>query len=373
MSTITTTYNGVTDPCCALVIEAIQLANSNVNAMRPVGALMALMSPENRGTFRLNLDPNKDRPTAGSFRKVYTKDIRPVCDQDTDADDACALPVFSGGDDIENNYVYAEHEIDLSIKREIDLDLEEFQRFCTNPTQYIADKLLAFRSGVWEEINAKTIGRIIAYQAAYENQSGADNSIDDPINVSFLTPNSAGGFMFDPTGYSKLKDEYAKLGYAYVAPIIVGGSQLSVLQSNSAFMGGTNVNGVTSSSVPNLYVDYGVDTAFADGDNHLLTWKQGALQLVNVNAISDAMVATSALNVRERSRVTSPFGDGLTWDYYFDVAPSGCEYKIKFQAWFDVIQPVPYDETCAKAPVLHFLTGCTANTCPDSGSGGSGI
>jgi len=373
MSTINTSFNSITNSCAGITILAIDKLNSNAEVVKPTGSWSALTSPLNIGTFTLQLDPNKGRPsTADSFRKVYTKDIKPVCDQDTTADSACANPSFNGGDDVAGNYVFAQHLIEMSIKREIDLDDQEFEAFSINQEQYIADRLMAFRPSVLEELNTKVNERLVTYMASYSDQTAPDNSISDPKSVSFLVPNLAGGFVFDPTGYAKIKDEYNKLGYSYISPIVAGGSQLSVFQTNSAFMGGTNVNGVTSTSVPNLFVDYGVDTVMNDGTNHLFTWKPGALQIVTANAITDQMIKNSVPNLRERMRVTSPFGDGMTWDYFYDVAPSGCERKIKFQLWFDVIQPVPYDETCAKAPVLHFNTGCTANTCTNSGTSGAG-
>lgn len=373
MSTINTAYNSITDSTCALTVLAIEKVNSNTEVLKTIGSWQALTSPLNKGTFTLNLDPNKGRPTTvDSFRKIYTKDIKPICDQDTEADDACANPTFGSGDDVAGNYVFAQHLIDLSIKREIALDDQEFENFCINQEQYIADRLLAFRSGVLEELNLKVNQRLVTYMARYSDQTAPDNSVSEPKSVSFLVPNGAGGFVFDPTGYAKIKDEYNKLGYSYVSPIVVGGSQLSVFQTNASFMGGTNVNGVTSTSVPNLFVDYGVDSVMNDGNNHLFTWRPGALQVVSANAITDQMIRNSVPNQRERMRVTSPFGDGLTWDYYYDVAANGCDRTIKFQLWFDVIEPVPYDETCAKAPVLHFLTGCTANSCASSGYSGDG-
>jgi hypothetical protein len=45
--------------------------------------------------------------------------------------------LFSGGDNVAGAYVFAQHLIDLSIKREIDLDDEEFENFCINQEQYI--------------------------------------------------------------------------------------------------------------------------------------------------------------------------------------------------------------------------------------------
>ena len=117
MSTINTAYNSITDSTCALTVLAIEKVNSNTEVLKPIGSWQALTSPLNKGTFTLNLDPNKGRPTTvDSFRKIYTKDIKPICDQDTEADDACANPTFGSGDDVAGNYVFAQHLIDLSIK-----------------------------------------------------------------------------------------------------------------------------------------------------------------------------------------------------------------------------------------------------------------
>jgi len=365
MSTISTAYNSGIDSCCAKVVVAIDQINSSANVAQPTGVLNALISPENKGTFELVLDPNKDRPTEDSFRKVYTKDVAPVCNQDTTADSACATPTFTP-DTLSNAYIHAEHEINSSIKREIVLDLNGFKAFCVNPTEYIANRLLAFRAGVWAEINTKLISTVAGYVGAYADQTSPANSISAPKSVSFLTPGAIAGFSFDPTGYGKIKDEFAKLGYAYEAPIVVGGSQLSVLQSNAGYYTGANLNGVVGAAIPNLYVDYGVDTYFGDGINHAITWKPGAVQVATVNDISDAMIQLSIPNQRERMRVASPFGDPFTWDFYFDIDATGCQYKLKWQLWFDALLPVPYDGTCAKKPVLNFTINCDGNTCPDS-------
>jgi hypothetical protein len=282
--------------------------NSNTEVQKPVGSWLALTSPLNKGTFSLQLDPNKGRPsTVDSFRKVYTKDIQTSMRPRYDSRSCLCNPSFGGGDNVAGTYVFAQHLIDLSIKREIDLDDEEFENFCINQEQYIADKLSAFRGGVLDELNTKVNERLVTYMAAYSDQTAPDNSISDPKSVSFLVPNSAGGFVFDPTGYAKVKDEYNKLGYSYCTDCSWWFSIKLYSKLSSAFIGGTNVNGVTSTSVPNLFVDYGVDAVMNDGANHLFTWKPGALQVVSANAITDQMIKNSVPNMRERMRVTSPF------------------------------------------------------------------
>jgi hypothetical protein len=53
-------------------------------------------------------------------------------------------------------------------------------------------------------------------------------------------------------------------------------------------------------------------------------------------------------NQRERMRVASPFGDPFTWDFYFDTDATGCQYKLKWQLWFDALFPVLNDGTLLK-------------------------
>jgi len=359
MSTIATVYNSVNDSCCAKVIIAIDKMNSQTNVLQPTGLLNALKSTENTAGFKLELDPNKDRPTSGSFRKVYTKDVAPSCNETSVADDVCSVPTFTP-DNVASLYKFVEHTVDIPIKREITMDLAEFQKFCISPDEYLADKLMSMRSGVWQEINKNISGRVLAYMGAYYGQVTPANSVSAPKQINLFN---------DPTlgysGFGLIKDEYAKLGYIE-NPIIVGGSLVSNALNANANGNGFKQSGYAPTFLPNGFVDYQIDSEIADGANHLFTWAPRSLQFVSTTEITDAMIKNSVINSRERNRVTSPFGDGMVWDYFYDVDPTGCLMKIRFQTWYDVIAPVPYDNVCAKKPILHFLTGCTPNACPDS-------
>lgn len=359
MSTINTAHNEINDSCCAKVVVAIDKMNSQTKILRPTGVLNALTSDDNKQGFKLNLSPNKDRPTADSFRKVYTSDLAPICNQDTTADSACALPTFVNSDVLTSKR-FVEHTIDLSIKRDITLDVNDFKKFCDTPDEFIANQLMRMRSSVWQEINRKVIQRVIAYMGQYYGQVTPDNSLSLPKQINLFNDPVLGY-----SGFGLIKDEYAKLGYLE-NPIIVGGSLVANALNANANGNGFNQAGYAPTFLPNGYVDYELDVAFSDGFNHLLTWGPGSLQLVTVNEVSDDMIRLSEKNRQERFRVKSPFGDGFMWDYYFDKSPNGCQYVMKWQLWFDVICPVPYDGDCAKKPTLHFLTGCTPNACPDS-------
>jgi len=368
MGTISTAFNAITNASCAeIVIDITETALSTSNLGTPQGFLGAVTSAENVGSFELALNPNKDRPSAGSFTKVYTSDTIPLCNQDTEAGGACATPSYTP-DDVASKFKAVEHQVNESIQRKITMDLEAFQSFCISPAEYLRKRLLAMRQGVVAEINGKLVPKAIAYAGAYAN---GVSSVTPSVNVSFITANANGGYMFDPTGYAKIKDEYARIGSPYNTPFIVGGSHVGTLETFNGFtQGGTNVNGVTRTAIPNLWLDYTVDEVFADGNNNLVTWSPGVLQAVGTSAISDAMIALSVPNFREKMRVPDPFGTGLMgdWDFYFDVDSTGCIYEMRWEKYFDLITPVPYG-TCANKPILNFTVDCEGNACPDSGSG----
>jgi len=362
MSTINTAYNAVQDSCCAKVVQAIDAMKSQTNVVKPAGTLSALISPLNKGTFSLDLDSSKDRPKTGSFRKVYTKDVRPICSQDTMPDAICSIPTF-GASGAGSAYVYAEHEINMGIQRQILMDVDEFKKFCISPQQYIMDKTMAYRSGVIEEINTKVTEAVILYMGLYAGQTAPDNSISAPKEVNLFATATQ-----PYTGYSLIKDEYGKLGYAMASPIVVGGSTVQVSSDIRANGVGFNQAGYAPQVIPNAFIDYGVDAIMQEGVNHLLTWLPGTIQLINYNDVTMEMVELSVPNLRERSRVNDPFNLGwnVDWDFKFDVDPTGCKYAITYSTWFDVIVPVPYDTACVAKPMLHFVSGCNANPCPDS-------
>ena len=368
MSTVSTAFSNVTtDSCSLLVLDITETALSQANLGTPKGVLSALISPTNKAGFMLDLSPSKERPSSTSVRKVYTSDTVGLCNQDTTPDGACATPSFST-DDVAGSFKSVEHRIEQGIQRKIVLDVEEFKAFCLTPAEYLTKKLLAMRDGVHQEINSKLTDTVIAYAGTYADGT---SSISATKAVSFTNSTS----NFDPRGYAKIKDEYAKLGHQFSTPIIVGGSHISSLETLAAFSGGTNAQGTNLYRLPNVYQDYGVDIALANGENNLITWSPQSIQVATYNDVSADMVRLSVPFSREKSIVPDPFGTGLgDWSFYFDVDSTGCKYELRWELWFDAITPVPYDGTCAKKPILLFTADCDANACPDSSSGeGEGI
>ncbi len=357
MASESSAYNPATDSCCAKLVAAIDRTMADpTNNVSSVGILKALEYSTSVANVSFNLPPNIEGYTSTSFKEVYTKAIRPNCDEGTEADPVCATPVTTGVFDT-NPYITAKHTVDESIKRTIPMDLNEFAKFCATPEQYLADKLQAMKAGVLLEINKKLTNSVKAMMGAYWYQTGSDTSISAGLaeSVSLITASTlnGGGYVLHNAGYGRIQEHYSELNYPYISPIIVGGVHVNSL------LGMTGIN----APYQNIFSDNNVDPSFGDGVNHLLTWVPGTFILKTVNAITPLLASANILGKRERSIVSNPFGDGLDWDYYLDTSESGCEYVIKLQAHFDVLCPVPYDMACTKKPALHFLSSCEPMDC----------
>lgn len=354
-----TAFNGATNSCCALLEVAVDNLQSIANIEQPNGIFTFIKKDTDTSPVEIKLDGEKDAPKTGSFRKLYTKAVVPECSNTTTPIEVCVAPSFSSAP-LSSSNQWIEHTFTtLPIEREIDFDVESFQKFCETPDTYLANKLLAMRQGVIQEINTKTIQALQAYAGQYKEQiGGANNSISNPKAVN-LFQSSGTGY----NGYALIMNEYGKLGYANSRPYLVGGSSVGTLQG--VVGGGYNQAGYQAPvSNPFIGLDYGIDTAFGDANEHYLTWLPGTFIYGTVSEISSALNANQIMRQRERNVVTSPFGDGFMWDYYFDAdIATGCKYKMRFKLNFEVLCPVPYVD-CMPKPALHFIGSCTENPCP---------
>lgn len=370
MSTTPSDFNAVTNSCCALIVQGIPMDKQAVSKRLPIGTLDALTSAENKAGFNV-IDMNgKDRPNEtdlnpsgeviGSFRQVYTEGIIPICDQDTDADDVCANPA-SSEEVPASNYAYQKHTIDMSIKRELVLNINGFKKFCKNPQQFMSDWIAANMFGVKQEMNLKLIQKLVSMMGEYAN---GDDSVATPHTLNIVNP-TATGDKINTMAFALIAQEFEKLG-ASTQPIMVGGGLFALTDLAKQYFTGTDNSGQQFGKIPNLYHDYAIDTDFGDSDQHILSWEPGVFQIATYNDINNDLIDLSVPNHRERTRILSPFGDGFEWDVYVDVTNNGCRYVIKWQLWFDVIQPVVYSD-CIKKPALHWLIDCGPNTCTTLG------
>lgn len=356
MATIASGFNPQKDMCCDKILLATEQMNDPAVKTRPTAGLTeALLSAENRAGFSLELPKSivGYTPTAG--KKVYTKAIKQNCDPSGAKRDVCDDTVSSEA--LQDMYVTSEHTVEQYVKRTITVNEYDFAAFCESPEAYINNRLLAYRNGVIQEINQKLVDTVLGYMGAYSYQTGVDTSVTVPESVSLIAPNSfVGGTVYSNTGYAHIVNHYARLNYLG-SPIVVGGQHVGHLVG----MGGT------APQIPNIYVDYSVDTTINDTLFHLLSWMPGTLQLVTYNEITDALISKNIVGKRERITAINPFGEsasaGLEWDVYVDHSDSGCLMSITYQLNFDVICPTPYDLTCGKKPALHFLSDCVQMDC----------
>lgn len=357
MATSNSAYNPSTDSCCGKLVLAINKMTADPTRNKPsVGILQALEYSTQVSDVNFELAPNIEGYTGTSFKTVYTKSIKPSCEEGDDADDVCATPVTTGVFE-KSPWITAKHTIDNSIKREIPMDLKEFAKFCDSPEDYLANRLQAMQAGVMLEINKKLTTSVKAMMGAYWYQTGAATSMSAGLaeSVSLLTASTlnGGGYVLHNAGYARIQEHYSELNYPYISPIIVGGVHVNSL------LGMTGIN----APYQNIFSDNNIDPSFADGVNHLLTWAPGTFVLKTVNAITPELASKTIPNKFERTIINNPFGEGLDWDYYLDVSDSGCEYVIKLQLHFDALCPVPYDMVCTKKPALHFLSSCEPMDC----------
>lgn len=353
MPTNNSGYNPATDSCCGIITQAIVETNDPANLMPATGVVAALKSPANTAGFSLTLPPTTDGYADTSFKKVYTKSVKPKCHDLDEADEVCVTPNTSGAFD-KDMFITSNHTIEESIKVEIPFDVTEFDKLCgENGASYLANRMLAHKANVWKRINAKATTTVKAYMGAYHDQISPDTSITAPKSVSLFTPNTfTGNSVLSRDGFAVITGHYGYLDYNYINPVIVGGAHVQHL---------IGLNG--NNAVPNLYFDAALDPSFGDSLKHLLTWSPGTLQLIDVQAITPQLEQYNVAGVRERYTMFSPFGDGFTWDVYVDWDTSGCKMMMKFQLHFDVICPIPYDMVCTKKPALHFLSDCEPMDC----------
>ena len=351
-----TNYNGLTNDCCALVELAMEGIDATANKSQPLGIYEAVKFSTEQSSVEVIIDSEKDRPATGSFRKVYTKGVLPDCNTDSTPRLLCDIPTV--GTTTDSPTAYLEHTVEQSITRTITMDLTDFKKFCENPQEYLSKIINSYRLGVQQEINKKTLERLLVYMGQYKAQIGtADNSLSVPEQVNLFNDLSQGY-----SGYALIKDQYAQLGHTAGEPIVIGGTHVST-SLNSASRGvGYNQAGYAPDMLPNGFVDYSINPLFNDGQDHAITFMPGTFIYVNYNDINKNIVE---LNNSDRIRkvTKSPFGDSFKWDFYFDVDPSGCKYQITWQTWIDVLCPQVYND-CISKPALHYLLGCTPNPCP---------
>lgn len=353
MATQDTLYDGNVSSCCKLIELAIdQMPKVQLNEP---GVLKAIKYSTERSSVKISLSPGGSRPNGLGLRKIYTKATMPNCNPTSAPFDICDKPNF--GASTANPEKWIEHTINETITREFRFDNEEYREFCSNPTEVYARLIKSEADGVIKELNQKLTNAIATYVGSYASQTAPINSLTNPWSINPFN-DLAQGY----SGYAIIKDQYAQLGYSIEEPIVIGGSVVAVSENAMRRAVGYNQAGYAPDMFPSSYVDYGLNSYFADGNDHLLTFIPGTLILAQYNDITEQYIRDFALKGNEANIITSPFGDGLRWDFQKILSDNACQHVIRMKANFDVLCPIPYND-CAKKPILHFLASCQPNEC----------
>lgn len=337
---------------CANVVAPTIARLQEINQAPIVGVLNALStSGINAGV--IESDSLKDKPSATSYRKLYTRSEVSKCDDSTPPVDLCNLGAITAS--YEDNRKLIEHRIDLTTTRRYAINAEDFKQLCDNPDEYLQRRISADIRNVQAEINDKLTIQLIAYMGAYAGQT--------PPNTSITAGQEKSLSFFNQTynGQAFVKDEYAKLGFTMAQPVYIGGSYIQHLLDSQTRLVGYNRDGYTTPAIQNIFVDYGIDTIFADGKSHILTFLPESFGLLNYNDVNIFNTKFLGGNVKEKRVVASPYGDPFKWDYILRTDDSGCVYEIIFQTHYDLASLIAYN--CLGKPALHFLAQCTENNC----------
>ena len=101
MASIPSIYDDNASGCCQIIKAVIKDNLTTAKKMQPQGVAEAIFSDENKLDLEIMISPDKSRPTPTGVRKVYTRDIAPVCEPtNTTPRDLCSLPDFNSANTV---------------------------------------------------------------------------------------------------------------------------------------------------------------------------------------------------------------------------------------------------------------------------------
>lgn len=351
-----TTIDATNANPCQIVQGSIEQAFLRHPGAQPfgAGAYDALMSDVNRSPLISTLQSGGGKPSASAKAKVQVTYVPASCEEDAEAQlDRCEFITD------EPAFKTADLTVDSFTEWGFQLTEDDYRAMCEGDINGVYGKMiLAKYQQAKKNFNKKIVDALVLLPGNYP--TNGDDSLTSPISLPIVT--SAGTYL--PTGFGLLKSIYNSADI-YDDPIIVGGRGIPELAVNSLRYSALNtVPGYTvNGGLPNLYLDGTLNDAFGDGDNHLLTWAPGAVQLLEwyQNADGwgwDSQITRNGAQAFDQQYTTIVTPDGIRWDfsYKFDC---GVHY-YKFSKIFGVA-PIPSDAfgTCRDYNyILNFLATC---------------
>lgn len=345
-------------PCLLLQEKAVKYFGKLASdSQKPfVGVLDALESPINKVGTQITMDMNNGQipPETGGKRKVQVRYIKPTCKEATDVEASeCSIPASD-----DNEWGFDDVTIDDFVSFSLQLSETDFANFCEDRDTIYMENLMTRHNDAIKRWDKKLINAIHPLMGTY---STGTSSITSPITVPFLAP----GNIPNLGAFNKVLEAFQNMGFSST-PIWVGDKKLLPLkqiQMQGAL--GLNNQGIDLSklNLTNFYYDNQLDANIAGGNDNVLTWIPGTIQLVEYldhkrKTLTEPMSLT--INGTQVTRYKKQLDviniEGRDWDMFYEY---DCGlHKFHFQKRFGLFH-LPVDSVCEnKFPALAWLADC---------------
>ena len=320
-----------------------------------VGTLNALESPLNKVGMQLTEELNNGQimPKTGGKRKVQVRYIKPQCTEGTDVEfSECNIPNSDA-----QEWGFEDVVIDDYISFSIELTEEDYDNFCEDRNTIYMENLMTRHNDAIKRLDKKLIQAVAPLMGNYP--ISGTSSITSPLTVPFLSPGNTPNLG----AFNKVLEAFQLMGYAQ-RPIWVGDRKLLPLNQIKDSLG-LNSQGIDLSklNLSNFFYDAQLDATINNGDNNVLTWIPGTIQLVEFfdnrrkSVVKPLSLTVNGVNVTRYEKQTDIINiDGRFWDFFYEY---DCGvHKFGFQKRFGLYH-LPFDAVCDnKFPALGWLADC---------------
>lgn len=254
--------------CCRMVqlaLDDVTMHNTTFKVQNP-GMIAGILSPQNRQGITTELDVQDPGGKNRQVDLLYWQNPRTAADTD------CTPDICTGGDTV--GQLAAVVDADLCRTVTLTLDPTQFRDFCgdgVNTSDFARQQTRALINQLLVAIDQDAI----TYFAANEGQFGG--GVVGPQTIILLDENQAPVY----SGGAEMAIAYENIEAMGGNPFVVGSGLIQTYQ-HATKMICCNDDGIDLSLGDpfNYFRDVRVDTTIA-GQNNLLTWAPGALQMVS--------------------------------------------------------------------------------------------
>ena len=344
-----------TQELCLKIQQSLENVSGNIpTSNAPLGTLKALKSAENTAGF----EQIKTTTTDGKTYSASVKFKAGKC-YDTDEEDLDVCDADSTASNPNKEYSVSVDEVS-SVK--ITLNAQDYRTLCESLDERKSFEITQAIEALKKKINLGLATKIASNLDLYFD--GTASTLGSGTEKSLK--------LFDTTGKPntmglfQLKQMYNKKGYGDMSPIIVGGDPLDAWKFAQAQFAGnadkafdvSRINGMST------FTDYVIDDIAGDGDQHLISWIAGHLQMLEaykyVGAYEDVR--------QEGARTTMMDADGFMFDFAVSnpFCSDGVVTMVLSKKWDLFKVPATAFSACgAQETALGWQTSCAAVACSD--------